>query len=117
VTYLTLEGGGVIKEITDLDFDKEVLEYELPVFACFTARWCRTCYPACLIAADLTEEYKGRVKFVGMNIKENPGTIERYHVTVVPTILIFKDSQPVKRLISFQESASLKSALDSVLVG
>jgi thioredoxin 1 len=104
-----------MKEITDLDFDKEVLEYELPVFVCFTARWCRTCYPACLIAADLTEEYKGRVKFARMNIKENLGTIERYHVTVVPTILIFKDSQPVKRLISFQERSFLKLTLESVI--
>jgi thioredoxin 1 len=104
-------------EITDLDFDKEVLECELLVFACFTARWCRTCYPACLIAADLTEEYKGRVKFVRVDIEENPGTVERYHVTAVPTIFISKDSQPAKRLISFQERASLKSTLDSVLAG
>jgi thioredoxin 1 len=104
-------------EISERDFDKAVLECELPVFACLTTTWCRTCYPACLIAADLTEEYKGRVKFVRVDIEENPGTIERYYVTAVPTNFIFKDSHPAKRLVSFQERASLKSTLDSVSEG
>jgi thioredoxin 1 len=103
-----------MKEITGQDFDKEVLECELPVFACFTARWCHTCYPTCLVAAELTEEYNGRVKFVRMDIEESPEVVERYHVTAVPTILIFKNSQPMKKLLSFQGGASLKSALDSV---
>jgi len=39
-----------MKEITERDFDKEVLECELPVFACFTTEWCHSCYPTCLFA-------------------------------------------------------------------
>lgn len=101
-------------EITERDFDKEVLECELPVFACFTARWCRTCYPTCLVAAELTEEYNSRVKFVRVDIEESAETAERYHITAVPTILIFQDSQAAKRLLSFQDRSYLKSILDSL---
>jgi thioredoxin 1 len=101
-------------EITDRDFDKEVLECEIPVFACFTARWCRTCFPTCLVAAELTEEYNDRVKFVRVDIEESAETAERYHITAVPTILIFQDSQAAKRLLSFQDHSYLKSILDSL---
>lgn len=101
-------------DITARDFDKEVLNCELPVFACFTARWCRTCYPTCLVAAELTEEYKNRVKFVKVDIEESVETAERYHITAVPTILIFQDSQAAKRLLSFQDRSYLKSILDSL---
>jgi thioredoxin 1 len=115
LTSVTVGGRGrMMIEINDRDFDKEVLECELPVFACFTARWCHTCYPTCLVAAELTEEYSGRIKFIRVDIEESPGVVERYHVTAVPTILIFKDSQPMKKLLSFQDGTSLRSALDSV---
>jgi len=102
-------------DIKAQDFDKEVLECKLPVFACFTARWCRTCYPTCLVAAELTEEYDSRVKFVRVDIEESAETAERYHITSVPTILIFQDSQEAKRLLSFQDKWSLKPLLNSVL--
>jgi thioredoxin 1 len=102
-------------DITDRDFDKEVLECELPVFACFTTRWCHTCFPTCLFADELTEEYNGRVKFTRVDIEESPEIAERYHVIPVPTILIFQDSQPVKKLLGFQDRFSLRSALNSVI--
>lgn len=102
-------------EITERDFNKEVLECELPVFACFTARWCHTCFPTCLVATELTEEYNGRVKFVRVDIKESPEVVEKYHITAVPTILIFKDSQTAKKLLSFQDHIYLRSVLDSVV--
>jgi len=106
--------GKMLTEVTDQNFDKEVLECELPVFACFTARWCHTCYPTCLVSAELTEEYHGTVKFAKMDIEESPEAAERYHITAVPTILIFQDSQVVKRLLSFQDSSYLKSILASL---
>ena len=112
---MTLEGRGrMMIEITDRDFDEEVLNSDLPVFACFTARWCHTCYPTCLVSAELTEEYHGTVKFARMDIEESPEAAERYHITAVPTILIFQDSQVVKRLLSFHDSSYLKSILASL---
>ena len=101
-------------EITERDFDKEVLECELPVFACFTTKWCHSCYPTCLFADQLVKEYNGSVKFVRLDMEKSPEIAERYHFITVPTILIFKDSQPVKKLLGFQERARLRQVLRSV---
>ncbi len=103
-----------IKEINDQNFDEEVLKCELPVLVCFTTKWCRTCYPTCLVADELFGEYNGKVKFVKIDIEESPKIAEKHHVISVPTILIFKESQVVKKLISFQDRTSLKSTLNSV---
>jgi len=107
--------GEAMIEVTERDFDKEVLECELPVFACFTARWCHTCYPTCLFADELVKEYEGSVKFVRVDTEASPDTSARYRITVVPTILLFKDSQPVEKLLGFQERGSLKRLLGDVL--
>ena len=101
-------------EITDRDFDKEVLECKLPVFTCFTARWCHSCFPTCLFADELVKEYEGSVKFVRVDMEKSNGIAEMYHIIAVPTILIFKDSQPVKKLLGFQERRSLRALLNSV---
>ena len=102
-------------EVTERDFDKEVLECELPVFTCFTARWCHTCYPTCLFADELVKEYEGSVKFVRVDIEQSSQIAEQYHIIPIPTILLFQDSQPVKKLVGFQEFSSLKALLNSAI--
>ena len=108
------EGGAMI-EVTKRDFDKEVLECELPVFACFTTKWCHSCYPTCLCADQLVKEYAGRVKFVRLDTEKSPEASARYRIKVVPTILLFKDSQPVEKLLGFQDHMSLKRLLRDVI--
>lgn len=100
-------------DIIDRDFAKEVLKCGIPVFTCFTTRWCRSCYPMCLFADELVKEYEGCVKFVRVYIEESPEIVERYNIMVVPTILLFQNSQPVKKLIGFQEIRSLRALLNS----
>ena len=59
------------------------------------------------------KEYKGSVKFVRVDMEKSSGIAERYHIIAVPTILLFQNSQPVKRLLGFQERSSLKALLNS----
>ena len=101
-------------EINERDFDKEVLGCKLPVFTCFTIKWCHSCYPTCLLSDELMSEYEGRVKFVKVDVKEIPHVSAGYRIMAVPTILIFKGSQPVKRLLGIQDRGSLKALLNSV---
>jgi len=101
-------------EINERDFDKEVLGCKLPVFTCFTTRWCHSCYPTCLLGDDLANEYEGRVKFVKVDVEKIPHVSTGYRITAVPTILIFKNSKPVRTLLGFQDRRSLKALLDSV---
>lgn len=102
-------------DITDRDFNKEVLECELPVFACFTTSWCGHCFPTCLVADELVNRYKGRIKFVRIDKEKAPEISDEYHITVAPSIILFQDSQPMKKLLGYQEKATLKDLLDSLL--
>ena len=102
-------------EITEQDFDKEVLECGLPVFVCFTTQWSRTCYPTCLYADQLAEEYNGSVKFVRVDIEKSPKIMEIYNVIAVPTILIFNSTSEVNRRLGFQDRISLRPLLDSLV--
>lgn len=104
-----------MKEITDQNFDKEVMQCELPVFVCFTAKWCDSCYPTCLFADQLVKEYDERVKFVRVDIEENPEIAKLYHIIPLPTILLFWDSQPVKKLIGFQDRPMLRQVLSGLI--
>ena len=101
--------------ITGRDFDKEVLECDIPVFTCFTTRWCRSCYPTCFFADKLEKECEGFVKFARVDIEKIPEIAERYNIMAVPTILLFQNSQPVQKLIGFQEIRSLRALLDNVI--
>jgi thioredoxin 1 len=103
-------------EVSELDFNNEVLGCKLPVFACFTTKWCHTCFPTCLVADQLVKEYDGRVKFVMIDIDtgKSKAMIDKYHVIVVPTILLFQNAQPVRKLVGFQDRSSLRKLLNSV---
>jgi thioredoxin 1 len=107
----------IMKEITERDFNEEVLECKLPVFACFTTRTCHNCYPTCLIADQLVKEYDGSVKFVRLDSEKSLGIAEKYHVIAVPTILFFQNSQEANRLLGFQDRSTLKPLLDNVTAG
>jgi len=107
--------GTALTGVTDQNFADEVLESALLVFVCFTAPWCRTCYPACLIADELAKKYEGKIKFVRVDAERSDEISARYHVRALPTIIIFQDSQPVKTLLGYQEPGSLKYLLGSLL--
>ena len=103
-----------MKEITDRDFKKEVLEYQIPVFACFTTKWCHSCYPTCLFGDEMANEYEDRVKFVKIDVEKIPHVSAGYRIVAVPTILIFKDAQPVKTLLGIQDRRALQGLLNRV---
>ena len=103
-----------MKLITELDFDKEVLQSKLPVFACFVTKWCHSCYPTCLFADEIEKAYHGRVKFVRVDVGEVPHISAGNRIIAVPTIL-FKDSQPVKKLLGLQDPHSLRRLLENVI--
>ena len=104
-------------EISERDFDEEVLGCEQPVFACFTTSWCGHCFPTCLVADELVNRYDGRLKFIRIDKEKAPEIADKYQVTVVPSIIIFQDSQIIKRLLGYQDKLALRDLLDSLLVG
>lgn len=103
-----------MKEIKEEDFEGEVLKCALPVFACFTTERCRSCYPTCLIADELSKRYGSSVKFVRINAENSPELSHRFHIIAIPTILIFSNSQLMEKRVGYQERGLLKRLLDNV---
>ena len=102
-------------EVTDEDFVREVLKSDLPVFTCFTASWCGSCFPTCLVADGLAAEYSKRIKFVRVDVGKYSELATKYRITALPTIALFQNSQPVKKVIGFHEKGSLRRLLNTIL--
>jgi thioredoxin 1 len=108
--------GKMLIEVTEQNFNEEVLNSNLPVFACFTTSWCSSCFPTCFVAEELVNRYEGRIKFVRIDKEKVPEISDKYRITVVPSIVLFQDSQITKRLLGYQDNFSLRDTLDSVVV-
>ena len=80
-------------DITDDNFETEVLKSDLPVLVDFWAEWCGPCKVLGPIIDDLAPEFDGKVKFTKLNIDENPSTAPKYGIRGIPTLMIFKSGE------------------------
>ncbi len=101
--------------INDIDFDQKVLQAKSPVLVEFWATWCRPCQMVAPILDDLAEKYTAKIDFVKVDVDQNPKTPARYNVMSIPTILIFKNGQPVSHIVGLRPKEELKRSLDAVL--
>jgi thioredoxin 1 len=102
-------------EVSDAQFEAEVLKSPLPVLVDFWAPWCGPCRMVAPIVEELAEEYHGRVKFVKVNTDENLDTAMRYGIRSIPTLLLFKDGQLVGSIIGFRPKSELKKLIEKAL--
>lgn len=101
-------------KFTDATFEDEVLKSDVPVVVDFWAEWCQPCKIVSPVIDQLAEEYKGRVKVGKVNVDENQVS-GNFNVMSIPTIIIFKNGQPLKSIIGAKAKEAYKSAIDEVL--
>lgn len=101
--------------VTDRDFDREVLDSDTPVLVDVWAPWCAPCRTVGPVVEQLADEYSGRVKVAKVDIDANGETAERLDVDAVPTLLFFKGGRVVERLIGVRPKAEIAAILDALL--
>ncbi len=102
-------------EIEEAKFNELVLQAETPVLVDFWAPWCGPCRMVTPVVEQLAEEYDGKVSFVEVNVDNNPRIASRYGIMSIPTLMLFKEGQPVDTIIGFRPKDELKKSLEAAL--
>lgn len=89
-----------VLEVTDESFENEVLKEERLTLADFWAEWCGPCRKLAPVIDELAKEFEGKVKFVKIKADENMQTAQKYSISGVPCLLIFKNGEPVERIVN-----------------
>lgn len=105
---------GALK-VTDETFETEVLKSPIPVLVDFWAAWCGPCRVIAPIIDELAEEFEGKVKVMKLNVDENPVTPGKYGIRAIPTLIIFKNGEPVEVIVGAVSKNTIVNALNKVL--
>jgi thioredoxin 1 len=104
-----------IAQVSDDNFDSEVLKSAVPVLIDFWAPWCGPCKAIAPIVAELAGEYAGKLKIVKMNVDDNPRTPARYGVRGIPNLILFKDGEVQQQIVGAVPKAHLVKAISTVV--
>jgi len=99
-------------EFSDSAFDTEVLGSDVPVLVDFWAPWCGPCRMIAPMIEELAVENTGSVKVGKINIDDNPETAQKFNVSSIPTMMVFKAGEMVDRLVGVQPKHKLQELLD-----
>lgn len=102
-------------EVTDANFEKEVLQSNVPVLVDFWAEWCGPCRMVAPIVKELSDEFEGRAKVAKMDVDSNPDIPVKFGIRNIPTILFFKNGQIVDKQVGAVPKNILVSKLEAIL--
>lgn len=103
---------GSVKEVNEVDFQKEVLDSDQPVLVDFWAPWCGPCRMIGPMVEQLAINYEGRARVVKVDIDQNPSLAMKFHVRSIPMLLVFKGGQVHGSQVGAAPMSSLAALLD-----
>ena len=100
-----------VKELTDANFEAEVLKSDVPTLVDFWAVWCGPCKQIAPTVDALADEYKGRLKVGKLNIDQHQVVPQKYGIRSIPTLLVFKGGQVVGQIVGAVPRAKLEDEI------
>jgi thioredoxin 1 len=100
-----------LADVTQANFQAEVLGHGQPVLVDFWAPWCGPCKMLSPVVEKVASANTGKAKFVKLNTDENPNIAGQYQVSGIPCLILFKDGQPVDRIVGYVPENVINSML------
>ena len=104
-----------ILTLSDATFDETIAGSDTPVLVDFWAEWCGPCKMIAPTLQEIATEQRGKLAIAKLNVDDNPDTARRFDVMSIPTLLVFKDGQQVKRLVGAKGKGQLLQELQAFL--
>ncbi len=112
----TEKAGGTM-EVSDASFATEVLSSDKPVLVDFWATWCGPCKMVAPVLEQIAAEHPEQLTVAKLDVDANPQTATQFQVVSIPTMILFKDGQPVKRIVGAKGKAALLRELSGAVPG
>ncbi len=100
----------MVQHVSEVDFNEVVLNYEGVVLVDFWATWCGPCKMIAPVVEEVSKEVSN-ARFVKIDVDENENLANKYQISSIPTLMIFKNGTPVDTLVGFMPKDSLKAAV------
>ena len=107
----------MVQQLSDSTFEASVLQQSGVVLVDFWAPWCGPCRMVGPIVDDLAEEYAGKATIAKLNVDENQQTAMKYGIMSIPTLMIFKNGEPVDKIVGAAPKQIIAAKLDQYLDG
>ena len=101
-----------VREVSDQNFEQDVLQSERPVLVDFWAAWCAPCRMLAPTVEAVAEKYEGAARVVKLNVDENPSVSQRYGIKGIPTLILFRGGREEERVVGATSKEAISRMID-----